>query len=348
MGGGPAVKRFSFLIAAALVLSFLAGCSGASGRGASMTRELFAMDTYMTMTCRGENAEQALDAAEAEILRLDALLSTGSTDSEISRLNAEGGGACSEDTAALLRAALDAYRETDGAFDCTILPLMELWGFPSGTLHVPTEAELEHALTVTGSRHVSLSGSAVSMDPGTKIDLGGIAKGFTSGRLMEIFRSFGVESAIVSLGGNVQCLGSRSDGAGWRCGIRAPGDGASSDYIAGVVTVRDKAVITSGSYERRLTDEVTGRIYHHILDPSTGRPADTGLASVTIVSSDGTLADALSTACFVMGEEKAEAFWRERFDEFDMILIRTDGSIRVTEGVADAFVTSRPCAVIPK
>ena len=330
MGGGPAVKRFSFLIAAALVLSFLAGCSGASGRGASMTRELFAMDTYMTMTCRGENAEQALDAAEAEILRLDALLSTGSTDSEISRLNAEGGGACSEDTAALLRAALDAYRETDGAFDCTILPLMELWGFPSGTLHVPTEAELEHALTVTGSRHVSLSGSAVSMDPGTKIDLGGIAKGFTSGRLMEIFRSFGVESAIVSLG------------------IRAPGDGASSDDIAGVVTVRDKAVITSGSYERRLTDEVTGRIYHHILDPSTGRPADTGLASVTIVSSDGTLADALSTACFVMGEEKAEAFWRERFDEFDMILIRTDGSIRVTEGVADAFVTSRPCAVIPK
>ena len=309
------------------------------------------MDTYMTLTCYGENAEQALDAAEAEIRRLDALLSAGSPDSEISRLNRDGDGPLSEDTAALIGAALSAYEDTGGAFDITILPLMELWGFPSGVLHVPSDDELQEALAVTGSDRISVSGDVLSMEEGTKIDLGGIAKGYASGRLMDIFRTFGVEHAIVSLGGNVQCLGAKPDGTRWRCGIRAPGAdvlGADSDGLAGVLTVQDKAVITSGSYERRLTDEVTRRTYHHILDPHTGYPAETGLASVTVVCADGTLADALSTACFVMGPERAEAFWRERSGSFDMILILADGCIWVTEGISGDFSSSFPWSVIKK
>ena len=306
------------------------------------------MDTYMTLSCYGENAERALDAAEAEIRRLDALLSTGEPDSEVSRLNRDGGGVLSEDTAALLAAALSAYEETDGAFDCTILPLMELWGFPSGTLHVPTDGELAETLAVTGSGRLSLTDGVLTMEAGTAVDLGGIAKGYTSARLTEIFRSFGVGHAIVSLGGNVQCLGDKPDGSLWRCGIRDPDPSAESGDIIGVVTVRDSAVITSGSYERRLTDEATGRTYHHILDPATGRPAETGLASVTIVSGDGTLADALSTACFVMGPERAEAFWRDRSGTFDMILVLSDGTIRVTEGIAGAFSSSREYTVIGK
>ena len=162
---------------------------------------------------------------------------------------------------------------------------------------------------------------------------------------MDLFRSFGVEHAIVSLGGNVQCLGAKPDGSLWRCGIRDP-EAEKADELAGILTVRDTAVITSGPYERKLTDPDTGQAYHHILDPSTGRPADTGLASVTIVSGDGTLADALSTACFVMGPEKAEAFWRERPETFDMILILTDGNMLVTEGIAGAFSSSRPYTVV--
>ena len=345
------MRRFLGILAALLLLLPSAGCAGPLAETAPAVRELFAMDTYMTLTCYGENAERALDAAEAEIRRLDALLSTGSEDSEVSRLNRDGGGPLSEDTAALMEAALSAYEDTDGAFDITILPLMELWGFPSGVLHVPSDAELEEALAVTGSGRISVANGVLTMEQGTMIDLGGIAKGYASGRLMEIFRSFGVEHAIVSLGGNVQCLGDRPDGSLWRCGIRAPGDDvlrADSDGLAGVLTVRDRAVITSGSYERRLTDEAARRTYHHILDPSTGCPAETGLASVTIVCGDGTLADALSTACFVMGPEGAEAFWRERSGSFDMILILTDGTIRVTEGISRDFSSSSPCSVIGK
>ena len=342
------MRRFLCALIAVFLLLLSAGCAGPSAKKAPAVRELFAMDTYMTLTCYGASAEQAMDAAEAEIRRLDALLSTGSPDSEVSRLNRDGGGALSEDTAALLEAALSAYEETDGAFDCTILPLMELWGFPSGDLHVPADEELAESLAVTGSNRISVSGGVLVMEPGTEIDLGGIAKGYASARLTEIFRSFGVEHAIVSLGGNVQCLGAKPDGTLWRVGIRDPDPSAAVGDILGIVTVRDRAVITSGSYERKLTDEVSGNVYHHILDPSTGFPADTSLASVTIISADGTLADALSTACFVMGPEKAEAFWRERSGTFDMILVLTDGSIRVTEGISDSFSASSPYTVIQK
>ena len=339
------MRRFLCAALAVLLLFLSAGCSGPSAKDAPAVRELFAMDTYMTLTCYGENAEEALDAAEAEIRRLDALLSTGSPDSEVSRLNRDGGGELSEDTLALVKAALAAYEDTGGAFDITVLPLMELWGFPSGALHVPSDEELAQALAVTGSGRLSLGGNILSLEPGTEIDLGGIAKGYASARLMDLFRSFGVEHAIVSLGGNVQCLGAKPDGSLWRCGIRHP-EAEKADELAGILTVRDTAVITSGPYERKLTDPDTGQAYHHILDPSTGRPADTGLASVTIVSADGALADALSTACFVMGPEKAEAFWRERPETFDMILILADGSMLVTEGIAGAFSSSRSFTVI--
>ena len=341
------MRRFLCAALAVLLLFLSAGCSGPSAKDAPAVRELFAMDTYMTLTCYGENAEEALDAAEAEIRRLDALLSTGSPDSEVSRLNRDGGGELSEDTLALVKAALAAYEDTGGAFDITVLPLMELWGFPSGELHVPSGEELAQALAVTGSGRLSLDGSVLSLEPGTQIDLGGIAKGYASALLMDLFRSFGVEHAIVSLGGNVQCLGAKPDGSLWRCGIRDP-EAEKADELAGILTVRDTAVITSGPYERKLTDPDTGQAYHHILDPSTGRPADTGLASVTIVSGDGALADALSTACFVMGPEKAEAFWRERSDAFDMILVLTGGGMLVTEGIADEFSSSRSFSVIRK
>ena len=140
----------------------------------------------------------------------------------------------------------------------------------------------------------------VKLGKNMKIDLGGIAKGYTSSRVMQIFKDCGVTSGLVSLGGNVQALGTKTDGTDWQIAIENPDK--SSDYI-GVVSVKDKAVITSGGYERYF--EKNGKTYHHILDPKTGYPAESGLKSVTIVSDNGTLADALSTSLFVMGKEDA-------------------------------------------
>jgi thiamine biosynthesis lipoprotein len=169
---------------------------------------------------------------------------------------------------------------------------------------------------------------------GMEIDFGGIAKGYTSSEIMDIFKECGIESGLVSLGGNVQTLGYKTDGSQWRVAVQNPDE--TEDYL-GVLETHDKAVITSGGYERYFEED--GKTYHHIIDTETGFPAQNGLTSVTIVSSDGMLADGLSTSLFVMGLEKASEFWKEHSDEFDAILLTEDGELYVTEGISDEFTS---------
>ena len=296
------------------------------------SRDIFAMDTYMTVTAYGENAEAAVDAAQAEIERLDALLSTGDEDSEIAKLNADGSAELSEDAGYLTERALELYQETDGAFDIAIYPVMEAWGFPTQNFQVPSQETLDQLLPLTDAGNISYDKETRKISfgvEGMKIDLGGIAKGYTSSRIMDIYKDNGITSGLVNLGGNVQALGTKTDD--------------TEDYL-GILSVQDKAVITSGGYERYF--EQDGVTYHHIIDPKTGYPAESGLVSVTIVSTDGTLADGLSTSLFIMGEEKAADFWREHKDEFDAILMSDDGTLYVTEGLENDFSTERTVEII--
>ena len=295
-----------------------------------------AMDTFMTLTACGSHRTEALDAVEAEIRRLDALLSTGDPGSEISALNRTGSGVLSTDVRALVGRALELYGETGGRFDITVYPLMELWGFTDGAHRVPGDAEIAALLPAVDADQLQFDSDTgeLVLGAGQRIDLGGIAKGYTSQRAMELYRTAGVTSGLVSLGGNVQCLGSRPDGTPWRIGIQDPwgADGAMS----AVVEVVDQAVVTSGGYERYFTDEVTGVTYHHILDPATGVPARSGLASVTIVSPDGTLADGLSTALYIMGLDVATDYWRVHSGQFQAIFIDDAGKLYATEGLASS------------
>ncbi len=311
----------------------------------SVSQEIFAMDTYMTVKAYGDRASEAVTAAINEIQRLDALLSTGSTDSEITRLNENGGGELTEDTAYLIERALDLYESTEGDFDISIYPMMELWGFTNEKYYVPTEEEITETLQLTDGLQISLDadGNTVSFGiSGMEIDLGGIAKGYTSTRITEIFASYGIESGMLNLGGNVQVIGTKTDGTEWNVGIQNP-DGTS---FLGAVKVSDKAVITSGGYERYFEED--GTTYHHILDPATGYPADSGVISSTIISSDGTLADGLSTSLFIMGVEDACDYWQAHSEEFDFILEDEDGSLYVTEGIRDAFSSELSVTVIEK
>lgn len=311
-----------------------------------VSRDVFAMDTYMTVTVYGDEAEEALDQAVAEIERLDGILSTGDEDSEVYALNQNGGGPVSGDTEYLLERSLEIWQETEGIFEIGIYPVMQAWGFTSGEYQVPGEDELKELLSLADSSLITLNqeNSSVSFGKeGMEIDLGGIAKGYTSARIMDIFREAGVTSGFVSLGGNVQVLNVKPDGSKWRVGIQSPSD--DSSYM-GVLEAENCAVITSGGYERYF--EEGGVTYHHIIDPATGYPADSGLESVTIVSEDGTLADGLSTSLFIMGREKAEAFWREHSDEFDTILLDEDGIVYITEGIADDFTSDLEVRVIEK
>lgn len=313
-------------------LGLAAGCILQSSRGnanKSCTRQIFAMDTVMSFTAYGKNCEQAVDAAIQEVERLEALLSTSSSDSEIAKLNENGASSLSEDTAALLERALSVYEMTGGLFDVTIYPLVKLWGFPTREYHVPSKEELTQVLPLVDASQIVLSGREARLGKGQQADLGGIAKGYTSARMMEIYKEYGISSGMVSLGGNVQVLNKKPDGSKWRVGIRDP-KGGESDIVA-VLNMENRAVVTSGGYERYFEED--GNTYIHILDLRTGYPAKGNLASVTVVSEDGTLADALSTALYVMGTEDALAYWKTCGEEFELVLITQTGEIYATEGL---------------
>lgn len=313
---------------------------------AEAVRDVFAMDTYMTVKAYGSNGDAAVDAAVDEINRLDALLSTGKKDSEIGQINANNGGQLSEDGAVLMERSLELYKSTNGAFDVAIYPVMKAWGFTDGNYQVPDADTLKATLELVDPSLIDYDKetSTVSFKKdGVQIDFGGIAKGYTSSRIMDIYREKGVTSGLVNLGGNAQVFGTKPDGSLWRVAVQSPD---SEDEYLGVLETKDKAIITSGGYERYF--EKDGVTYHHIIDPSTGYPADNGLISVTIVSADGTLADGLSTSLFVMGKDKATDYWKVHSDEFDMILLTDDEKLYVSEGIKDSFTSDREFEIVEK
>ena len=325
--------RLSGVLLFLLCIAMLTACQN-SDENKKVSKDIFAMDTYMTVTAYGKNAENGVNKAVDEINRLETVLSAEKQESDIYKLNETGSGTLSTDTKNIVSRALEINKTTNGAFDISIYPLMVKWGFTTQKYNVPSKNEISKLLKDVDSSKIIFDEKSgnIKLKENMKIDLGGIAKGYTSSRVMQIFKECGVTSGLVSLGGNVQALGTKTDGTAWQIAIENPDK--SSDYIV-VVSVKDKAVITSGGYERYF--EKNGKTYHHILDPETGYPAESGLKSVTIVSDDGTLADALSTSLFVMGKEKALDYWHEHKNEFDTVLVEDNGDITITGGLEKIF-----------
>ena len=288
------------------------------------------MDTAMRLTVYGQGAGEAAGLARERVLELEALLSVTDENSDICAANRNGGGTLHADTAALLERALALCGETGGALDVSIYPVVRAWGFTTGAYRVPEEAELAALLERVDYTRISLEGTVLTLPEGMELDLGAVAKGWTGDRLMELLRREGITSAIVELGGNVQALGSKPDGSPWRVAVQAP-DGSG---YAGALEITDCAAVTSGGYQRYF--EQDGETYCHIIDPAGGRPARSGLASVTVVAEEGAAADALSTALFVLGRERGEALWRER-GGFECVFIGEDGSVAVTQGLEGRF-----------
>lgn len=329
-----------------LILSLLiiVGCNNNSiSKKELVSKEVFAMDTYMTVTAYGDSAQDAIDEAIKEIKRLDALLSTSNENSEIFLLNKNGSGEISEDTKKLLEYSLNIWNDTKGKFDITIYPIMQAWGFTDKSYAVPSDETLIQLLDLVDSSLINLNKntSTVSFEKvGVKIDLGGIAKGYTSSKIMDIFREHNINRGLINLGGNVQVLGRKTNEDLWQVAIKDPD---KNGYL-GILQVEDCAVITSGGYERYF--EQNGSTYHHIIDPMTGYPANSDLKSVTIVCTDGTLADGLSTSLFIMGKNQAIDYWEKHSDQFDMILVEENGMIYVTEDIVDHFTSDYKVEVV--
>jgi len=318
------------VLAAALLILALSSCSS---KPESVKKTVYAMDTVISLEAYGKGAQAALDEAAERINYLDDLLSATKEDSEVAKINNSAGSyvPVTDTVKKQLETALEVSRRSEGAFDISVLPLVKLWGFGTENAHVPAPAEIEEALGYVNYSKIELNGSSVKLGEGMSITLGAIAKGYASQELSDMLKSRGIESAILSLGGNVQAVGSKPDGSKWRVALRDP---RNTEAYAGIFEISDMAAVTSGGYERYF--EQDGKTYHHILDPKTGYPAESGLISVTILCEDGTTADALSTALFVLGEDKAVEYWRA-YGGFEAVLITEDGRMLVTEGLRDSF-----------
>ena len=307
----------------AVLLIILSGCGQAEPHSVT----LFAMDTVMELTVYGEGS--LLDEAQAIIAEGEQRLSVTESGSEIATLNREGACPISPETEELLRQAQELCQQTGGALDISVCPVVRAWGFTTGEYRVPGDEELAGLLPLVDYQKLQIEEGRAALSPGMQVDLGSVAKGWAGDKVMEMFRQRGVESALLNLGGNVQALGSKPDGSSWRVGVRSP----SGDGYAGAVEISDKAVITSGGYQRFF--EENGNRYHHIIDPKTGWPASNGLLSVTVIGDSGIACDGLSTALFVMGPERALTFW-ETQGGFEAILIMED-KVVITDGLADSF-----------
>ena len=344
--------RSARVLALVLLLALLSGC-GATGDTAgngSESRTVFAMDTVMELNPCGEHASEACDLAEERILKLESELSVTDPGSDLYAVNHAQGQSVtvSEDTAALLREALTYCARTDGALDVSIYPVLCAWGFTTESYQVPSDETLRNLLQNVDYTRVQLDDETktVTIPDTMQIDLGSVAKGYTGDLVIRSFRDAGVTSAMINLGGNVQVLGSKPDGSPWRIGVQDPG----GEGFVGVISASDLAVVTSGGYERFF--EQDGVTYWHILDPETGAPAHSGVVSSTIVGKSGTMCDALSTALFVMGKDRAAAFWRSH-EGFDFLLVMEDGSLVMSEGLESRFEaagawTDAPIEVIRK
>ena len=320
------MRKIKYLAFALALLLMLAGCGA---HVPEETAQIFAMDTVMDMLAQGEEAGDALTEAARQINRLEALLSRTRESSEVSILNKNGKAALSDETAQLLRNALTYAAETDGAFDVTIAPLVEAWNIHGETPRVLSGAEIAALLPLVGSEHLRLDGNSALLDAGCAIDLGGIAKGYASDVVAQVYRDHGISGGWASLGGNVYAHGTKPDGSFWSVAVREPNDTTGT---AAMVQLSNQFAVTSGGYQRYFTAD-DGTVYQHIIDPATGAPAVSDLLSVTIVGQSGTMADAYSTALYVMGETGAVSFWSAHRSEFDMVLITADSRILYTPGL---------------
>ena len=300
----------------------LGGCSGSSPQPVSRTVTVF--DTVVTITVYDKDSEDVLDACVTKCEDYNARFSRTSEGSEIYELNHANGEpvTLSGDTVDLIQKGVEYSRLADGKFDITIAPLSDLWDFKNNTGTVPDDTAIQEAKSHIGYENVRVDGNTVQLlDPEAAIDLGGIAKGYIADVLTELYQKNGVERALINLGGNIRTIGE------FTLGIRDP-QGESDDYVC-TITLKDSSIVTSGAYIRNF--EQDGVVYHHILDPKMGKPAESDLLSVSMVCTESAVADAYSTAVYVLGEKEGLALV-ERTEGAECLLVTEDNRVVMSSG----------------
>lgn len=328
-------KSLFLLVLALSVALAIGGCANGESAPESERLTFFALDTMLAVTIFDhDQAEELLAGVRDLVEDLESKMSIGLDDSEVSKVNRSAGQASilvSHDTLTVVKAGLDGAKLTGGAFDPTIRPLMDLWQDAVSDGTVPDDATIQDLRS-------RVDHQAVKVDPdestvyleheGMALDLGGIAKGYIGDRIVEYLQGHEVRHAMIDLGGDVLVMGTRADGNDWRIGVTDPRPSQEDESIAAIIETADRAVITSGDYQRyallTAEDHETFR-YHHILDPHSGYPADQGIVSVTVISEKAMMADALATGLFNMTPDEGIALI-ESLPGTDVLIITEDGT----------------------
>lgn len=332
-------KRNMRLAALVVGCILFSGCSQNSAEAkyddtSPCSRDIFAMDTYMNLKAYGTNADKALSEAEERILTLEKELSVTSDTSDIYKLNDASGEPVQicDDAAFLIERSKEFGLTTSGCLDITVFPVLREWGFTTGEYSLPDKKRISELLEYVGFDRIQINDNTVQLPENVQIDLGAVTKGYTGDEVINILRSYNIKSGIISLGGNVQTLGTKPDGKDWKVAVRDP---FKTDTDMCIVEIADKAVITSGNYERFFIGE-DGKRYCHIIDPKDGFPADNGFVSVTVIGENGLTCDALSTAVFVAGEEESQEIIKS-FPGYDFVIVSDNEKVFYTEGLTGHF-----------
>lgn len=354
-------SRFFYLILCTVLVCpilLFTGCQNTTGTSTATEKEPISissikLNTAIQITIYDSQDKSLLDDCLALCDRYELIFSRTNENSELYKLNhrkdtsdkdpnADGqtipypisGTAdtwhISEDLASLLSQGLSITRESDGAFDIAIAPLTSLWDFTAEDPKVPDDAAIQKALPLCSSDGVTIDGQDITLpSDDIQFDVGAIAKGYIADRMKDLLVKKGVKSAIINLGGNVLCIGSKPDGTPFKVGIQKPF--ADRNETEAVMDITGKSVVSSGIYERCFKQG--GKLYHHILNPQTGYPYDNGLISVTIISDQSVDGDALSTTCFALGLEDGLKFAEKK--GVQAVFITEDYELHYTDGFQD-------------
>jgi len=337
-------KRNIILFVIIITLSItIVGCQSSEkdktniNSGNNITKEKsseFLMDTKVDMQVYGEKAQEVINNSFVRMREIENEMSKNIKKSEISKINNNAANQwvrVSKDTFKVIEKALEYARLTNGRFDPTIGPLVELWGIGTSEARIPSAGEIEKTKKLVNYKNLKLNKEDNSIKfekENMKIDLGGIAKGYAADEVRNIVKNAGIGSAYVNLGGNVLVIGGKEDGTPWKIGIQDPREARGS--VMASLEIRDKTVVTSGNYERYFRKD--GVLYHHILNPETGKPSRNELLSVSIISKDSFEADVLSTSAFILGRKEAYDFIKHR-EGIEAIFVTKNNNVYLTPGL---------------
>jgi len=330
------MKKISAILMLFVILFSFVSCNNTSEEYSEYS--FMAMDTLINIRLylNEKDAEPLFEKCENLVSDIEGIISSHDTESEIYKFNTSQTGIdnISEQTKTIIEFALEVNDKIGDDFDITAAPLFFMWQSCAELNQLPTAELINQTKSHIGYDKISISeNSLLKSDPLCEVDLGGIGKGYALDKLKQLLVNEGIENALINFGGNITVIGAKPDKSNFKIGIKDPVDNSKSTCY---IPLNNSTVAVSGVYERYVT--INGVKYHHIIDPKTGYPADSGLLSVAVVCDDSTLADTLSTALLIMGKDKALALYEKQTYKFEAIFINTDNEVSVTKGLENIII----------